>query len=330
MEKNQSVKNILIAGPKAICDAVKDILSFKKSYQLIIAQDGVEAEKNIYENDIHLLITSMNLQNINGFALINKMKSKDHRIPYILLTALDITEIIGLAFEYNVGYVISKSYKKKDFLDIISKLLNQVKFFQLENYFRNDPLEIQNLMVHNFSDILTASSKISDYLIQNKLDDRWIQSVQLIFDEMLVNAYYHGHGFTFEKTIGIPVDLPEGMSVKIQYTIDLDKFGFTISDFNGKLTTARILKSLNECISNHENMTKALEEGLDPSPYLSDSGRGFQIALEGADEFYVNIIPDKLSQVVVLFNLDESDTIQTHSKALRLLEFKNNLEQMIK
>jgi len=117
---------------------------------------------------------------------------------------------------------------------------------------------------------------------------------------MIQNAFYHAHSLSEEKRHGIPVQLPEGKKVLLQCAWDEEQFGISITDFEGKLTVSTVLKTLKEVIENNDKMIKAIEEGEDPTPFMRDSGRGFQIALEGSDEFYVNIKPNQFTQVIIL------------------------------
>ncbi len=319
IEKIQKHK-VLVAGPKILCESIKRILEKKPIYDTILAEEGGEAETIIKTENLSLVIVSMNLSNMNGFALIHRMREYHSHLPYILLTSSHISEVIGLAHEYDVGYIISKYLKERDLFNIIHKLLNQNKLFGLKNYINVQEKHISSYEITKSKQLSEVSQLVSKAVDTLSLDSTLKRTVRLVFDEMVINAYYHAHGFGEEKKKGLEIDLPESKKILVQWGNDRDKFALSISDFEGTLSTLKVLKTLSDVIQNNEKMLKAIQVGEDPLPYLTETGRGFQIALDGASEFYVNIIPNQLTQILILFSLSPPDPSKPAGQSLKLIE----------
>lgn len=318
---DQQRHTILVVGSSNTRQVIEKILK-EHNYNVIIAKDGAEALRILDESAIDLLITSMNLPYLGGFGIIEKLQEKKSNIPYIMLTAAELIEYIRLALEYNVGYILNKSFKKNELLNIVYKLLNKERLFGLENYINIEEEDIKNVEIKDSHKTLNASYDIVKMAEEAGMNKDNIGSLRLAVDEMAHNAFYHAHGFFQEKLEGALVHLANGDKVDIACAYDTEKIGVTITDYQGKLSAERAISALKECLENNIKMWKAIETGDDPTPYMKDTGRGLQIALEGSDEFYISIKPNEITQIIILKWIEKNPNSH-QGKSLKICEVAN-------
>ena len=90
-------------------------------YEVIVARDGLEGIKKLEENDdIDLVISDINMPNMNGFDMVKTMTSKKNIKVYMLSTEGD-TRMIRKAKESGAkGYII-KPFNPDELLEIVGK-----------------------------------------------------------------------------------------------------------------------------------------------------------------------------------------------------------------
>ena len=75
--------------------------------KVIHAKDGEDGLNKFYENYIDLVVTDINMPNLDGFSMISKMLEIDEKLPIIITSAYNEQEHFIKAIEYNVlGYML--------------------------------------------------------------------------------------------------------------------------------------------------------------------------------------------------------------------------------
>lgn len=290
---------ILIVDDSIVIQKMVNHILEEHNYDTTMVSDGSEALELLKDEKIDLIVTDINMPQIGGFALVEKLHELNLDIPYVMITDADINKYLNLAIEHNVGNILSKPIEKSELLTTVYKLLYPETLFGLKNYLNVDESELVKLDVASSQECENGVLKIVDYA-KDLLDGDLLSSFRLILSEMSINALYHPHGLSNEKEERVEVTLNDGDKIQLQYGANSEKLGVSITDFEGNLTRLRILQSFKTFIENNENMMKAIESGEDPSGFLLDKGRGLQMAREMANEYYFNIKSNEITEIVIL------------------------------
>ncbi len=104
------------------------VLALKMTgYKIISCSDGMEALEKLSGNKIDLLITDLNMPNIDGFKLIKTIRSYPEYIdlPIIILSSLSKDEDIKEGLSCGANSYLIKPFNKKRILYEISKYLSE-------------------------------------------------------------------------------------------------------------------------------------------------------------------------------------------------------------
>lgn len=108
-------KTILIAEDSA---SVRKFISLAlkiKGYKVLTAEDGMQALERIPKERIDLLITDLNMPNIDGLRLIKSIRENpEHKhIPIIILSSLSKEEDINLGLKTGANSYLIKPFNTK-------------------------------------------------------------------------------------------------------------------------------------------------------------------------------------------------------------------------
>lgn len=95
-------------------------------YKIITAEDGMEALEKIPNEKIDLLITDLNMPNIDGFTLIKNVRSQsDYKeLPIIILSSLSKEEDITKGLAAGANSYLIKPFNTKRIQYEVSKYLS--------------------------------------------------------------------------------------------------------------------------------------------------------------------------------------------------------------
>jgi len=112
----------------------------KENFKVLKASSGVSALNIIAEANIDLLLLDINLPDINGLQLFNKIKSKD--IPTIFLTANDLETTIVEALDKGADDYITKPFKTRELISRVNSVLRRT------NKENKNTLTIKNITIN--------------------------------------------------------------------------------------------------------------------------------------------------------------------------------------
>ncbi len=320
MEYNDMKKHtILIVDDSQVIRKVIDYMLKAHNYSIIHAVNGLEALKVLENKKIDFIITDINMPEIGGFDLISRLKKLGLDLPYIMITDSDINKYLELAIKYNVGNILSKPIEKTELLHTVYKLLNHKSLFGLSNYLNCQAENLKTIYIDNSKQCDESVSQIVNHAKSAGMESEFLPSLKLILSEMAINALYHPHGFEKKKKEGESIKLKEGDKIEVQFGKDDNRFGVSITDFEGKLTKLGVLQTFKEFVDNNNRLMKALEKGEDPSTFMKDSGRGLQMAREMSNEYYFNIRVNKLTQIIILIWMKKIPILQK-SQSIKINE----------
>lgn len=97
-----------------------------RGFNVISVSDGMEALERLPMHSVDLIITDLNMPNIDGFELINTVRANDDYsdIPIIILSSLGSNEEIEKGLKCGANSYLIKPFQPKRIEYEISKYLN--------------------------------------------------------------------------------------------------------------------------------------------------------------------------------------------------------------
>lgn len=119
-------KIIMVADDSPI---IRKLISFALTltgYEIIYVSDGMEALETLPNETIDLLITDLNMPNVDGFELIKAIRSNEtyKSTPIIVLSNLSEADDIERALQYGADSYLIKPFEQKTIINEVSKYLN--------------------------------------------------------------------------------------------------------------------------------------------------------------------------------------------------------------
>jgi two-component system response regulator YesN len=103
------------------------------------ASNGIEALEIVRKNNIDIVITDIQMPEMNGIELIRQIKSLNRGIKCVIITAYAEFEYAKESVKLNVNDYILKPFKSRDLFDIVKKLSEEI----IRE--RNERVEVENL-----------------------------------------------------------------------------------------------------------------------------------------------------------------------------------------
>lgn len=160
------------------------------------AGDGVEALDAIARERPDLILTDLNMPNMNGFQLVEEMKLKHQGVPVILMTAQGSDEIAFQALQSGAASYVPKKLLARELIDTTLSVLEAAQASRSharllecltgsESHFKleNDPALIPPLMGY---------LKDSRFRVCGS-DETGLVRITMALREAVLNAMHHGN-----------------------------------------------------------------------------------------------------------------------------------------
>ena len=116
VEKNSLSTILVIDESRTVRWKIKSILNLR-NYNVVSCSTGKEGLEIIQDIDIDLMILEMNLSDMHGLDILNKIKSNaEHRFPIVALSNSKDDDVIRKALKGGVVDFIRKSVSVEEFL----------------------------------------------------------------------------------------------------------------------------------------------------------------------------------------------------------------------
>ncbi|WP_122893274.1 response regulator transcription factor [Arcobacter peruensis] len=150
-EYKKSLTILYIEDDEVMSNKLKNILE-KIYYKVLVAKNGKEAYSIFLEsNNIDLVISDINMPQMNGLEFLEKLRSHDENMPFVFLTGRNESSKMLKAIDLNITNYLLKPID----LDKLLSVLNQIavkKLKQSNSYQLNeDILLIDNEYIWNYS-----------------------------------------------------------------------------------------------------------------------------------------------------------------------------------
>lgn len=119
-------KIILVAEDSS---TIRKFISFclsSKGYEIILAKDGMEAIEKLPSERIDLVITDLNMPNVDGFELIKTIRENEYYrdMPIIILSSLAKNDDVQRGLGCGANSYLIKPFDPSRILYEVSKYLN--------------------------------------------------------------------------------------------------------------------------------------------------------------------------------------------------------------
>lgn len=249
--------------------------------EVVVAVDGIEAWDLFQQNHFDLVITDINMPNMNGLELVEQIRIIDKTIPILILSAYNesgyFIETIRLGID---GYML-KPIEIKQFTDIIGNTVHKIRLTReneayrknLETMVQQRTKDLAHLFNHDPLTGLKNRQALKERCANNEITDLGLIDINhfaaindhygtRVGDEILIKVakllrmvttdQYElfklcGDHFVFANTKGLPASSMEPAARKIlnrvsTTPIEIDIDGFTM-DINILVTIALVCSS---------------------------------------------------------------------------------------
>ena len=133
MSSGTPVRLLITDDHQMFIDGIKSILRNEESIKVVAeALNGKEALKIIAENEIDVLITDINMPEMNGVELAKTVKSDYPDVKVLVLSMHNDQEIISEIIQVEADGYILKNTDKKELIEAINKVADNGTFYSNE------------------------------------------------------------------------------------------------------------------------------------------------------------------------------------------------------
>lgn len=173
------------------------LLEKNSNWEIVYASDGHEAVVALEDHVPDLVVTDLQMPNLNGLELVARVKAEYPLIPVIVMTAQGSEEIAVRALRDGAASYVAKKRLAKDLAETVGQVLTassrdrseaRLLMRRLERHetvfvLEND-LALIAALVHHFQQELTR---------MRLFPEGECLRAAIALDEALLNAYYHGN-----------------------------------------------------------------------------------------------------------------------------------------
>ena len=168
-----SLARILVAEDEtSLNDLLQDALRMN-GYETISAKHGLEALRLIREEKPDLVILDINMPQLDGFGVIEKLRNENNNVPVIVLTARDQRDDKTIGFGLGADDFVTKPFGLEELLMRVAAVLRRSKNIPTSGNILvsgNISLDVSNYRVSVKDEVIETSPtefKLLHYLMEN-------------------------------------------------------------------------------------------------------------------------------------------------------------------
>jgi DNA-binding response OmpR family regulator len=119
-------KILLIEDDKNLGFVIKDFLELSR-YHVILRDNGKDGLMEYWRSNFDLLLVDIMLPQMDGFAVVEKIRKKDNEIPVIFITAKSMTEDKIKGFKIGADDYITKPFSTEELLLRVNAILRRTR-----------------------------------------------------------------------------------------------------------------------------------------------------------------------------------------------------------
>jgi two-component system, OmpR family, copper resistance phosphate regulon response regulator CusR len=171
--QHTDLKILLVEDEKKIADILQKGLS-EQQFEIDVAYDGLIGQKVFDAHKFDLVILDINLPGMNGYDLCRYIRSRNEKVPVIMLTALNSIDDKIHGFEAGADDYIIKPFDFKELLVRIKALLKRIH----QHVQQGNILKVSDMVMNlENKEVTRSGNKVSltakefqllEYLVRNK------------------------------------------------------------------------------------------------------------------------------------------------------------------
>lgn len=163
---------------------------------VVYANDGKEALSAIQREKPDLVVTDMQMPNMNGLDLVEAAREDFPRVPVIIMTAYGSEDIARQALQRGAASYVPKRILASDLLATVEEILSvsaarEEKQRVLRECWREN--ESQFVLPNRIAYIAPLISHLQENIVGVRLDENGVIRIGVCLREALTNAIIHGN-----------------------------------------------------------------------------------------------------------------------------------------
>jgi DNA-binding response OmpR family regulator len=163
---------LLVEDEKKIADVLQKGLA-EHQFHVELAYDGLIGKKKFESGNFHLVILDINLPGMNGYELCRYIRTRNEKVPVIMLTALNAINDKIVGFDAGADDYIVKPFDFMELLVRMKALLKRIYQVQQGNMLKvgDVVLNLDNKEVLRSGESIPLTAKefqLLEYFVRNK------------------------------------------------------------------------------------------------------------------------------------------------------------------
>lgn len=293
---------IVVFEPDGIYRTIIENILLKNEYKPYFVDSSAECKVVVDEIRPDIIILDIKAAKPHDFRILSDLKILS-KAPILLTTDENVDEYINALNSKNITIVLPKPLKGAELARVLSNLLtvDSRVWFGIHNYLP-DMRKLRKVKLKRSTQVRTCIKTILNEMHAWGFNFSHETEMDLVWQEILINAVYHAHGYTKEKKERIAIELPDPYEVEVSYGASESAFGIAVRDEMGTLTPEIILEALRQTIEQQQLIVRAAETGEDISQIVLDRGRGIDLIRQLSGEYYFIIDPGNSTEVIIIYD----------------------------
>lgn len=170
------------------------LLSSAIDCTVLQARDGAEGLEQVESHLPDLVVTDLEMPNMNGLQLVETMRKEFPLIPVVLMTGAGSETIAVQAIEKGAASYVPKTELAADLVDVVQRMLSTASDQRVRRTLLNYLTRVGYVLENDLGLISALVQELRDTLrTLGRLDESSCLRFTTAVDEALQNAYFHGN-----------------------------------------------------------------------------------------------------------------------------------------
>jgi DNA-binding NarL/FixJ family response regulator len=293
---------VVVFEPDGIYRTIIENILTKNEYRPYFVETSAECRVVVDEVRPEIIIVDIKPAKLHDFRLLSDLKVLSNA-PILLTTDENVDEFMGALSDNKITIVLPKPLKSAELARVMENLLtaDYRVWFGIHNYLPG-LRKLRSMKLRRSTQVRTCIKTMMNEMHAWGFNFSHESEMDIVWQEILINAVYHAHGYTEEKKQRVAIELPDPYEVDVTYGASETAFGIAVRDHMGTLTPEIILKALHATIEQQQMILKAAETGEDISSIILDRGRGIDLIRQLSGEYYFIIDPGNSTEVIIIYD----------------------------
>jgi CheY-like chemotaxis protein len=172
------------------------LLQKNPEWQVYYASDGAAALQEIELHLPDLVLTDLQMPQMNGLELVTKVREDYPMVPIILMTAKGSEEIAVQALQRGAAYYVPEKMLSQELRDVVERTMHTAKESHSQSRLMRRMIHSETMfeLENDLSLIPSVVGYLQDIVTQMRTCEETDRlRVGVALEEALLNAYYHGN-----------------------------------------------------------------------------------------------------------------------------------------